>query len=59
MPFPSYESFPPEQALDLARESATLARKLAAEADEQLAQAVTRYNQALAGQAIYDGAVPE
>lgn len=51
MPFPSYESFPPEQALELARVSATLARKLAAEAEEQLAQAITRYNQDLARQA--------
>jgi hypothetical protein len=37
---------PPEQALELARNSAATARELAAQAEEQLAEALTRYNQA-------------
>ena len=36
----------PEQVLDLARDIATIARQLAARAEEQLAEAVTRCNQA-------------
>ena len=46
MSVPSLESFPPEQALDLARESATIAREMARQAEEQFAEAITRYNQA-------------
>lgn len=39
----------PEQALDAARERATTARRLAAQADEQFAEAVSRYNRERAG----------
>jgi homoserine acetyltransferase len=43
---PQIRELPPEQALDLARSSATLARRAAAEADEKFAEAITIYNQA-------------
>ena len=38
------KQMPPEQQLDLARNSATAARALAAQAEEQLAAALSRYN---------------
>lgn len=45
---------PPEQALDLARSAATTARRLAEQAEEQLAEAITRYNQAGGEHAVRD-----
>jgi hypothetical protein len=38
-------TLPPEQALELACDSATAARELAGLAEEQLAAALTRYNE--------------
>lgn len=46
MEVPQIRELPPEQALDLARSAATTARELARQADEQLAEALTRYNEA-------------
>lgn len=43
---PQIRELPPEQALDLARSAATTARELSRMADEQFAEALTRYNQA-------------
>jgi len=40
---------PPEMALDLARSAATTARELARQADEQFAEAISRYNREVAG----------
>lgn len=45
MIIPGIRELPPEQALELARSSATTARDLARQADEQLAGALARYNQ--------------
>lgn len=36
----------PEHALELARSSVTAVRQLAAQAEEQFSEAITRYNQA-------------
>jgi hypothetical protein len=41
-----YRGLTPEQALDAACEWATTARRLARKADEQLAEAISRYNRA-------------
>ena len=38
---------PPEQRLELARNTVTATRALAEQAEEQLAEALTRYNESL------------
>ena len=41
------EEMSPEQLLDRAREAATLARRRAAQTEDEFAEALTRYNESL------------